>query len=77
MAFAEWLDVTMIAGLHWGKQCSSPASYHDNVVFGKAFWELCHVTPVSCLLAGNDNITGSYLHGLLVAGQFRDGDVGL
>lgn len=55
----------------------SPASYHDNVVFGEASWELCHVTPVGRLLAGNDDVRGRYLHGLHVAGQLRDADVGL
>lgn len=77
MDFPEWLNGNTIAALHQGKQPSSPASYHDNVMFGEAFCKLCHVTPVGCLLAGNDNIRGRYLHGLGVAGQFRDGDVGL
>lgn len=77
MDFAEWLKVNASADLDQGKQPSSPASYHDNVMFGEAGWELCHVTPVGCLLAGNDNVGGCYLHGLHVAGQFRDGDVGL
>lgn len=51
------LNVNAIAELHRGKQPSS-ASHHDNVVFGEASWELCHVAPVGCLLAGNDNVGG-------------------
>lgn len=69
-------DVNTITDPPWGKQPSSPASYHDNVVLGEALGELCHVTPVGRLLAGNDNIWGCYLHALHVSGQLRDADVG-
>lgn len=57
------------------RSCSAP--YHDNMVFGKAVRQLCNVTPVGRLLAGNNNIGGRYLHGLHIVGQLRDSDVGL
>lgn len=74
-------DLNAAAQLHQGKHFSSftspPASYHDNVVLGEAVWQLCHVTPVGRLLAGDNDTGGRYFHGLHVAGQLGDGDVGL
>lgn len=74
-------DLNAAAEMHRGKHfssfTSSPASYHDDVVLGEAVWQLCHVTPVGRLLAGDNDTGGRNLHGLHVAGQLGDGDVGL
>lgn len=41
----------------------------------KTVWKLHHIAPVCGLLAGNDDVRGSYLHGLHVAGQLGGANV--